>query len=190
MVWMGRRADILRHVRLCYRAQRRRGRCWRVSAPARAAARARRLDLRQSNRRGLAIAFFATGVCQILHEANAQAWTPTAFLYPWLPVALFALAVAAIARAEALQSVLGRALPARTLALLGLATYPLYLLHQTIGSALIAALAGRGVPAGTAVWAAAAGMISLALLVTRWLEPLLRRWMAERVIPPRVPPPD
>src|SRR5438270_2287185 len=139
---------------------------------------------------GLAIAFFATGVRQILNDANAQTWTPTAFLYPWLPVALFALAVAAVARAKALQLTLGRALPSRTLTLLGLATYPLYLLHQTIGSALIAALAGRGVPAAAALWATAAAMISLALLVTHWLEPLLRRWMAQRLIPPRSPPPD
>jgi peptidoglycan/LPS O-acetylase OafA/YrhL len=139
---------------------------------------------------GLAVAFFAAGAGQIFNQANAQTWTPTAFLYPWLPVGLFALAVAAVARAEALQSALGRALPSRTVALLGLATYPLYLLHQTIGSAVIAALAGRGVPAVAALWATAAAMITFALLVTHWPERLLRRWIAERLIPPRVPPSD
>ena len=140
--------------------------------------------------RGLAVAFFATGAWQILDQAHAQTWTPTAFFYPWLPVALFALGVAVVSRADALQATLGRALPSGTLALLGLATYPLYLLHQTIGSALIAVLAGHGVPAAAALWATGATMIALALLVTQWPEPALRRWLAERLIPHRVPPPD
>ena len=140
--------------------------------------------------RVLATAFFATGVWEILDQATAQTWAPTAFLYPWLPVGLFGFAVIAIANADALQSALGRALPPRTLGLIGLATYPLYLLHQTIGSALIVVLVRSGVSDAVAMWATAAAMIGFALAITRWLEPVLRRWMAGRLMPARVPPPD
>jgi peptidoglycan/LPS O-acetylase OafA/YrhL len=138
---------------------------------------------------GLAVAFFAAGACQILDQANAQAWTADGFLYPWLPVALFAAGVAVVARAEALQETAGRALPARTIVLLGLATYPLYLLHQVVGSALIAALAGR-LPGAAAQVAAAAATIALACLLTATLEPRLRRLLAERLLPRRAPRPD
>jgi exopolysaccharide production protein ExoZ len=140
--------------------------------------------------RGLALAFFATGTCQILDQANAQSWTAFGLLYPWLPVTLFAAGVAVVAKADALQPLAARLLPARAIALLGLATYPLYLLHQVVGSALIAALAARRVPAAAVLFGTAAAMIALALLVTATLEPALRRWLAERLLPRRGPRPD
>jgi peptidoglycan/LPS O-acetylase OafA/YrhL len=140
--------------------------------------------------RGLATAFFSTGLCEILDQATAQTWATSALLYPWLPLGLFGLAVTAVANADALQSTLGRALPPRTLGLIGLATYPLYLLHQTVGSALIVVLVRSGVLAAVAICGTAVAMIGFAIAVTLWFEPVLRGWMARRLMPARVPPPD
>lgn len=134
---------------------------------------------------GLGVAFFATGVAQIVDQADAQSWTAWGVLYPWLPVLAFAAGVAVVARADALQALVARALSRRVVTLLGLATYPLYLLHQVLGSALIAALASRGAPAAAALLGSAAAMIALAVVLTATAEPALRRWMAGRLIPPR-----
>ena len=95
----------------------------------------------------------------------------------WLPAALFAAAVAAIMGAERLQRPLERWVGERRLLRLSAATYPLYLLHQVIGSALLAAGVAAGLPVWLATLLAIAGVVALALLVAEQAEPALRRWL-------------
>ena len=57
---------------------------------------------------------------------------------------------------------------------LGLATYPLYLLHQIAGNVVIGMLVAAGVEAHLALVIAIAGVIAGAVLIAIYLEPLIR----------------
>ncbi len=63
---------------------------------------------------------------------------------------------------------------ARAIRLLGLATYPLYLLHDDMGSLLRDALA-RTIPLSVAAVVTAAFFVAAALIVARYLEPAMQR---------------
>ena len=58
---------------------------------------------------------------------------------------------------------------------LGLATYPLYLVHATLGAAIIRWLREAGVPQWPALVVAIACALAIALAVAEWAEPWLRR---------------
>ncbi|XYD10006.1 hypothetical protein R1A27_05610 [Methylobacterium sp. NMS12] len=53
-------------------------------------------------------------------------------------------------------------------------TYPLYLLHNVNGAALIHRLVGAGVPPYAALVAAWGAMLLLSFAVMRWAEPFVR----------------
>ncbi|MGU3465715.1 acyltransferase family protein [Methylobacterium sp. C33D] len=57
---------------------------------------------------------------------------------------------------------------------LGLMTYPLYLLHNVNGAALIHRLVDAGVPPYTALVAACGAMLLLSYTLMRWAEPFVR----------------
>ncbi|MBN4095927.1 acyltransferase [Methylobacterium sp. OT2] len=57
---------------------------------------------------------------------------------------------------------------------IGLMTYPLYLLHNVNGAALIHRLVGGGVPPYAALVAACCAMLLLSYAVMRWAEPFVR----------------
>lgn len=82
------------------------------------------------------------------------------------------LSVAVVAAAVVHLAAGGRLAPlgARPLVALGLASYPLYLLHQALGFWAIASLQRAGVPALASVLAVTAAAIALALAVHRWVE--------------------
>lgn len=108
----------------------------------------------------------------------------------WVPVLLFAIAVAAIAAADRLQNVLIRCIGAGRLMRLSSATYPLYLLHQVIGSALIVAALALGFPAGSATLLAIGTIVVMAIAVSRWVEPAVRRSVRDVFSPRNGPAPD
>lgn len=60
---------------------------------------------------------------------------------------------------------------------LGLATYPLYLLHQTAGAALMRALASVGTPHVACLALTMVAVLAAALVVALRLEPPLRLWL-------------
>lgn len=60
---------------------------------------------------------------------------------------------------------------------LGLATYPLYLVHQYVGEAMMIALHGQGIPVWISVGPTMAAMVGLALLITQRAELSLRKLM-------------
>jgi peptidoglycan/LPS O-acetylase OafA/YrhL len=59
----------------------------------------------------------------------------------------------------------------------GLLTYPLYLLHELAGSALMAGLASLGVPHVACLGIAVVTMITVALVIARYGETWLRKWL-------------
>lgn len=91
------------------------------------------------------------------------------------PMILFLVGVAIIFAAPALQAPLGRVLSPRLVTLLGLATYPLYLLHQDVGGALFVLLQRAGIAPVPALMLAFAAVVGAALLVAGVFEPVLRR---------------
>ena len=131
----------------------------------------------------IAVAVFciAGGLCQIASVAVGPGVAPAAIAI-WL--AAMALLVLAIWRDDIAARVAGRAAPA--IALVGLATYPLYLVHDVSGAAVLRHLALAGVPRFVALAAAMLAMVSLALAVTRFPERWLRQLLA--IVPILSPP--
>lgn len=99
---------------------------------------------------------------------------------PLAAVTIYAAGVAVVALAPRLQPTLARWRLARPAVALGLATYPLYLLHQRIGHVLIGHVERAGVPHGATLMLVAAAMIGASLVVaTRvepWIRAAFRRW--------------
>lgn len=92
-----------------------------------------------------------------------------------IPVILFLAGILVIALAPRLR-MSGSA--ARVLREVGALTYPLYLVHQVIGAATVAGLVAIGCPASAALIIAAFAMFALAVLITRGLEPHVRRGLS------------
>jgi exopolysaccharide production protein ExoZ len=57
---------------------------------------------------------------------------------------------------------------------MGLATYPLYLIHMHVGGPMLVILVGLGVPPALALIVAFAACVAAALVIALWLEPALR----------------
>lgn len=93
--------------------------------------------------------------------------------------AVWLIAVGCMAAAIHFQQPLRRRLgrSATTVELLGLMTYPLYLLHDTIGAALLKAAFLAGEPPAGALAIAVAIVLTLSWIVTRFLEAPVRVWL-------------
>ncbi|SFR72423.1 Peptidoglycan/LPS O-acetylase OafA/YrhL, contains acyltransferase and SGNH-hydrolase domains [Mitsuaria sp. PDC51] len=63
------------------------------------------------------------------------------------------------------------------LRVLGLMTYPLYLLHQNIGSVAVGVLRRAGIDPVTSLLAASAAVLLLSWLVVTYAEPVVKRWV-------------
>ncbi|GAA0314174.1 acyltransferase [Sphingomonas oligophenolica] len=97
---------------------------------------------------------------------------------PLVPTLLFLAGLAMVLGSGRMQPFLSRRIDARLAATLGLMTYPLYLIHQEAGAALIATLMRAGMP----YWPAS-GVALLAVLVFAWwvahaAEPVVRARLA------------
>lgn len=127
---------------------------------------------------------FLAGCGQAAFKATSMNAIPGLVVYPLVPVLVFAIAVAVIAFGARLQRPLACWIGAGRLATIGLMTYPLYLMHQTIGAALIVAQVRSGIPAWLAMILGACVLITLAFAIARYIEPPLRRWLGARVPAP------
>lgn len=119
---------------------------------------------------------------------NGRLPAPAMTLVPHMAVTA---AVALIAVAPRLQGVLTRSrqLVAAASAL-GAMTYPLYLVHQLVGLALIVALARTGMPVEIARAVALGLVVGLAWAIARYAEPALRRALAAVLNPRHAPARD
>ena len=66
----------------------------------------------------------------------------------------------------------------RAVLFLGWISYPLYLIHQEVGNAIIMACRTNGVPAPLAIALAAAVAIGVATLIARYVEPAVNGLLA------------
>ena len=65
------------------------------------------------------------------------------------------------------------------LRMLGLITYPLYLTHNVIGSAIIRVLIDAGLDVSLAVWVGLGMLVLVCWLICAKIEPAIRRWLRE-----------
>lgn len=90
-------------------------------------------------------------------------------------LAAFAAGLLPILCADRLQPWLADRVPARTAVMLGLMTYPLYLIHQQFGMVVVNALDAAGLWRWAALGLTAALCVALAWAIARWVEPAIRR---------------
>lgn len=118
------------------------------------------------------ISFFFTfllgGIIQLIARSNFEAAKTGAVAMPWLPVMAWLLSTMFVILA--LRFPFG----GRMTRTLGLMTYPLYLVHNVAGSALLGVLHRAGVEMLTAVTIVIALALVLSWLVAAFLEPTLR----------------
>jgi peptidoglycan/LPS O-acetylase OafA/YrhL len=128
-------------------------------------------------RLSIACVCFVGGFIEILHTAQHHASEVGMDLPRAPPVAIWAafmvLIIASIAMNNRVQALAGRLAPA--VRMLGLMTYPLYLVHQTVGSALIRTLHNLGMPRFLALLLGAAACLFISWIVAAALEPLLKQ---------------
>jgi peptidoglycan/LPS O-acetylase OafA/YrhL len=106
---------------------------------------------------------------------------------PFVPIIVWAAAVFLIAvAANRSRRSTGTASPdaagylrTRYLRTLGLITYPLYLTHDVIGSAIIRVLIDAGLDASLAVWACLGMLVLVCWLICAKIEPAIRRLLRE-----------
>jgi len=64
---------------------------------------------------------------------------------------------------------------------LGLTTYPLYLLHDITGAALLGLLVRHGIPDYVALVISLAFVFVVSALIAMLLEPVLQRWFVKQI---------
>ena len=127
---------------------------------------------------GAAFVFFLTSLIAISHHAFERAVSAGLDFGPTSPWLAFTAGVALLLAATRLQPWLSGPLMSRRLALAGLATYPLYLVHQEAGTVVFAVLRHAGASAPVALAAMLGSMLVLAIAIARWAEPWLRGRLA------------
>lgn len=135
--------------------------------------------IRVSQRRGadlprtlMMIALAGACVCEI--RAHAAEFAPGGGMLSWA-IALFAIGLLPILFAERVQPWLAARVPSRAVVTLGLMTYPLYLLHQEIGSTAARWADGVGANRWIAVSGALVLSLALAWIIATRVEPTIRR---------------
>ncbi len=114
---------------------------------------------------------FTTGIVALIPETLEKSQIPFSGYAVWVPAAVWAAAVFLVivgTRSHALDGFATR------LRLLGLATYPLYLLHQVVGAVAIRALVQTGVVQHVALVVVIVLMVALSLFVAAFVEPRVR----------------
>ncbi|MES1973141.1 MAG: acyltransferase [Pseudomonadota bacterium] len=131
-----------------------------------------------ATRIALAALAVATGMVEIWFRTKTMVDVAGADPNPAAPILAFGIAIIVISNAHLLQRPLARTIGAGRLATIGRMTYPLYLLNQNVGAAIIVLLCHAGVPGWAAMLAAALTVLAMAYGVAVVVEPTARRWLA------------
>lgn len=134
-----------------------------------------------TRRRSLLMLAAATGMVEIW--AHIDGWRMTGALTA--AEAIFAGGVVALLLAPRWQRWLELRIAPGVARSIGLTTYPLYLLHQVAGAALIGGLVRGGAPLGLAVALTVVAMLAGAWVMATRVEPALRAALAEALTPRR-----
>ncbi len=135
------------------------------------------IQLRHSEEPGLPLSWLAPALFASLISVLFSALMTAKLGLPCKPLvamAMFLCGVGVIAGAPRLQAPLASLRIARAALWLGLATYPLYLLHQRVGFAMIGDLARAGLDRRLAIPLVMAAMIAAALVIANIIEPAIR----------------
>jgi peptidoglycan/LPS O-acetylase OafA/YrhL len=132
----------------------------------------------------LTMLFYLTALVDIAARSSERGH-PLDWRVPIAPMLTFTLGLAVVIAAVRLQPRLARRVPPTFAVTLGLMTYPLYLLHQEIGAAIIAAAMRLGLSYWSAAAAALTIVLGIAWAVAAIFEPTLRRSLSR---PLRGPP--
>jgi peptidoglycan/LPS O-acetylase OafA/YrhL len=143
-----------------------------------------------ANRKLTALEWFAVAVTFI--SGCAEIFCFSSFLLtnipaisgqsPLVPIVVWAAAVSIIAvAANRSRGSAGTVSPdaAGYLRTLGLITYPLYLTHNVIGSAIVRVLVHAGLDASLAVWVGLSMLVLVCWLICAKIEPAIRRLLTE-----------
>lgn len=120
------------------------------------------------------------GVFPILISAGSLARAPGVGS-GWVPVGVWLAAMAIMIASVVVASLKGAQPARRWLTLLGMSTYPLYLLHYIAGATLMALLVRAGWSPGPALIASCLAMIASAIAVTVLVEAGPRQWFAAAI---------
>lgn len=131
-----------------------------------------------AKRVGLAGLFTLAAVVEIVARSDERTGWMHLQASPLVPVAVFLTGLAVLACATRLQPFVARLVSVQTATTLGLATYPLYLIHQDAGAVILSALIRRGWSYEAAAAVAIALAVCTALLVATWIEPVVRAALA------------
>jgi peptidoglycan/LPS O-acetylase OafA/YrhL len=127
-------------------------------------------------RRRLAFALaLATCLVEIVFHATERSAAFGLPLSPTLPILAFAAGLCLLVLAPRLQPWAERWISPERARAVGLATYPLYLIHQEAGAIMVTALSRAGVATGPALALTALAAAAFAWVVVHWLEPPTRR---------------
>ena len=133
--------------------------------------------------RALALSILiGTGIAEIMDINRLTAIGMQIAYSAWAASMIFFAGLAVVALSPRIQPWLERHLPRRPVLLLGLATYPLYLIHQTLGLILIGGLLRLGVAYVPSALIALAAITVTAIAIAAWVEPALRR-LLDRALP-------
>ncbi|QNA83031.1 acyltransferase [Sphingomonas sp. So64.6b] len=116
----------------------------------------------------------ATAFAEITGRAIERAQALGIEVGPTLPIAVFAAGLILVLASLRLQPTLETMIDARLATTLGLMTYPLYLIHQEAGAALVTALMHAGLPMALAFAATLALAIGFSWWVARRAEPIVK----------------
>ncbi len=130
---------------------------------------------------GLVLATCAIEIANQTTERMQAVEVETGFA---IPFAIFIAGLLVIAHADRL-AIGGRR--ARVAAILGLASYPLYLIHQDAGAVLMAAMMRNGAAFAVVLATTAAAAVAAAVLCTLFAEPRLRGALAAIISRRRAP---
>jgi peptidoglycan/LPS O-acetylase OafA/YrhL len=125
--------------------------------------------------------FLVAGLVEIAGRTVERTHALNIVQSPLLPMLVFCAGLAVVLGSLRLQPWLSRWIDARTATTLGLMTYPLYLLHQEIGAAIVGALLRFGAPFAVAAVMTVAVMLGTSWWVARRGEPAVRRWLAAAI---------
>ena len=126
---------------------------------------------------------FATSVAEVIRRAPQYANAPGFSFSVAVPALVFVAVVGFLILSLRYASTIHR-LPPSVLAVvkaLGLATYPLYLLHFAIGVTGLRLLVQARLEPHTALMLVIGLLIAAALLIASWIEPALRRFIIKGV---------
>lgn len=124
------------------------------------------------------------GLLEIAHVAEPRSALVGSALSTVLAQVMWFLGVVAVGVSVVYQAKIGPALGSVWVRRLGLATYPLYLLHDVLGASVLFWASAAGVSRWNALAAAIILSIVASVVIAAALEPVLRRWIANLIPAP------